>query len=235
MVTPVTGEKTMADFVSKSTVKSAERVLATPFASKAAMNTIIGTILADNPWGCTPYLSGGENLPAVQKSTENYTGTVIYESDGAAFVSSSVIGQGQTYATHLFTTSLATLMRELQVKDGHVRAVTVADSAGPMGIDEYSGQAGNQTPAHIGCLFETGENRTNAQDEIRYTGLLMTGEYVSSRDLKSSEISAATMVNGTGMILARASSQDQNNETTHASDVAGRLNMTEQIVFGGEE
>ena len=81
MVTPVTGEKTMADFVAKSTVKSAERVLATPFASKAAMNTIIGTILADNPWGCTPYLSGGENLPAVQKSAENYTGTVIYENN----------------------------------------------------------------------------------------------------------------------------------------------------------
>lgn len=81
MVTPVTGEKTMADFVAKSTIKSAERVLATPFASKAAMNTIIGTILADNPWGCTPYLSGGENLPAVQKSAENYTGTVIYENN----------------------------------------------------------------------------------------------------------------------------------------------------------
>ncbi len=64
----------MADFVAKSTVKSAERVLATPFASKAALNTIIGTILADNP--C---LSGGENLPAVQKSAETYTGTIVYE------------------------------------------------------------------------------------------------------------------------------------------------------------
>ncbi|HPP78146.1 MAG TPA: hypothetical protein PLA23_07955, partial [Methanospirillum sp.] len=71
----------MADFVAKSTIKSAERILATPFASKAALNTIIGSILADNPWGCTPYLSGGENLPAVQKSAENYTGTVIYENN----------------------------------------------------------------------------------------------------------------------------------------------------------
>jgi len=79
MVTSVTGEDTMADFVAKSTVKSAERVLATPFASKAALTTIITTILTDNPWGCTPYLSGGENLPAVQKSAETYTGTVVYE------------------------------------------------------------------------------------------------------------------------------------------------------------
>ncbi|HOL42247.1 MAG TPA: hypothetical protein PLY78_10480 [Methanospirillum sp.] len=37
----------MADFVAKSTVKSAERVLATPFASKTALNTIITTILAN--------------------------------------------------------------------------------------------------------------------------------------------------------------------------------------------
>lgn len=71
----------MADFVAKSTVKSAERVLATPFASKATMNTIVGDILADNPWGCTPYTSGGENLPAVAKSSEYYTGTVVYENN----------------------------------------------------------------------------------------------------------------------------------------------------------
>ena len=75
------GSLNMADFVSKSVVKSAERILATPFASKDAMNTIIGNILADNPWGCTPYVSGGETFPAVQKSSEYYTGTVIYEND----------------------------------------------------------------------------------------------------------------------------------------------------------
>jgi hypothetical protein len=71
----------MADFVSKSVVKSAERVLATPLASKATLNTIVGNILADNPWGCTPYQSGGENLPAVAKSTEYYSGTIIYENN----------------------------------------------------------------------------------------------------------------------------------------------------------
>jgi hypothetical protein len=43
------------------------------------------------------------------------------------------------------------------------------------------------------------------------------------------------MVNGTGLILARASSQDQSNETFYTSDVAGRLNMTERIVFRDDE
>lgn len=73
------GTSNMADFVSKSVVKSAERVLATPFASKDAMNTIIGDILADNPWGCTSYESGGETNPAIMKGSEYYSGTVVYE------------------------------------------------------------------------------------------------------------------------------------------------------------
>ena len=71
----------MADFTPKSTVKSAVRNLTSPFANKGAMNTIIGTILANNPWGCTPYISGGENLPAVAKSSESYSGKVIYENN----------------------------------------------------------------------------------------------------------------------------------------------------------
>ena len=71
----------MADFVSKSVIKSAERALATPFATKAAMNTIVGNILSGNPWGCTAYTSGGETLPAVSKSAEYYSGKVIYENN----------------------------------------------------------------------------------------------------------------------------------------------------------
>ncbi|HOJ95894.1 MAG TPA: hypothetical protein PK024_03530 [Methanospirillum sp.] len=63
----------MADFVTKSTIKSADRILATPFASKAALTTIIGNILADNPWGYTSYTSGGEIIPGVSKSSEYYT------------------------------------------------------------------------------------------------------------------------------------------------------------------
>jgi len=87
----------MADFVSKSTVKSAERILATPFSNKAALNTLIGDILVDNPWGCTSYVSGGENLPAVSKSSEYYSGTIIYENnDGKQIGRISVKSQSST-------------------------------------------------------------------------------------------------------------------------------------------
>lgn len=155
--------------------------------------------------------------------------------DGATWVSSTVIGQGQTYAATLFTTNLATLMRDLQVKDGNVKTGTIAESSGPMGIDEYSGQVTNQTGRSAGCVFEVTENRTNSRDEIMYTGLMGSGVYASARNLKSSETSSTTMINGSGLVLARASSKDQGNETTHTSDVAGNLNMTERIIFGGDE
>lgn len=155
--------------------------------------------------------------------------------DGATWVSSSVIGQGQTYAATLFTTNLATLMRDLQVNDGDVKAGTIAQSSGPMGIDEYSGQVTNETPMRNGCVFEESENRTMTKDQIMYTGLMGSGVYASARNLKSSETSSTTMINGSGLVLARASSKDQFNETTHTSDVAGTMNMTERIVFGGNE
>lgn len=156
--------------------------------------------------------------------------------DGATWVSSSVIGQGQTYAATLFTTNLATLMRDLQVKDGNVKTGARAQSSGPMGIDEYSGQVTNQTERTDGCVFELPVNRTNTRDEIMYTGLMGSGVYASARGLRSDVTSSTTMINGSGLVLARASSKDNTgNETTHSSDVAGNMNMTERIVFGGDE
>jgi len=154
--------------------------------------------------------------------------------DGACFVSSSVIGQGTTYAASLFTSSIASIIRDLQVQNGEVRTMTGTDAHGPMGIEEYTGQTGNQTQNRMGCVFGIPDNRTMKTDEIRYSGLLMSGTYASTRHLGSSETAAATMVNGTGIILARASSQDQTNRTAHSSDVTGRMNVTEQIIFGGE-
>jgi len=43
------------------------------------------------------------------------------------------------------------------------------------------------------------------------------------------------MVNGSGILLVQASSDDGINETTHTSDVMGEMNMTGKIIFGGDE
>ena len=155
--------------------------------------------------------------------------------DGATWVSSSVISQGQTYAASLFTTNLAVLMRDLKINNGEVAVDTMADSSGPMGVDEYSGQVTNKTERQTGCVFDESPNRTRTQDEIMYMGLMGSGTYASARDLKSSEMTSITMMNGSGIMLARASSRDALNETRHTSDVAGNMNVTERIIFGGEE
>ncbi|NLV28220.1 MAG: hypothetical protein GXY48_13865 [Methanomicrobiales archaeon] len=157
--------------------------------------------------------------------------------DGSSWVSSSVIGQGQTYAANLFTTDLAVLFRNLDVgSNGKVSTRTNVQSAGPVGVDEYSGQGTNQTGPSDNCVFALPENGTPSWDEINYMGLMQTGQYVSTRTLDPSQTGAVTMVNGSGMILVRAKSVDVNGtEITHTSDVAGNLNMTEKIVFGGDE
>lgn len=156
--------------------------------------------------------------------------------DGASWVASSVIGQGQTYAASLFTTDIGALMRNLNVgNDGTVHTVTNARSTGPIGVTEYSSQGTNPAESSEKCMFTLPENGTPNQDEITYLGLLQTGEYVSTRTLDSSQTGAITMVNGSGMVLGRAVSTDGANKTTHTSDVAGTVNMTERIVFGEEK
>lgn len=103
----------MADFVSKSVVKSAERVLVTPFASKAVLNTIVGNIIADNPWGCTSYVSGGETLPAVTKGSEYYNGTVIYENNEGKQVGRIAI---RSPTSGSFDTSVATILANTAIE-----------------------------------------------------------------------------------------------------------------------
>ena len=121
----------MADFVPKSTVKSAGRKLSTPLASKTVLNTIIGNILADNPWSCTTYISGGETLPAVQKTSETYSGKVIYENTegkavGTITVKAPTSGAFDTdMTTILANTALETAMGGTASHDSSEDSFTV--------------------------------------------------------------------------------------------------------------
>lgn len=150
--------------------------------------------------------------------------------DGAAWVSSSVINQGQAYTASLFTTDPAVLFREVSAGKS-VQVTTEARSSGPLGIDEYSGQTTNWSWDDPTCLFETPEIRQARSDRIWTTGLLSNGSYRSARVLDE-RTSALTMLNGTGLLLARGESAHKNRTVTIAADVAGAMNISEQIVFG---
>ena len=106
----------MANFVQKSITKSATRVLTTPIASVAAFTEVIDDILTTNPFGCTPYDSGGVAQPAVEKTREAYTARIAYENNEAQTVGTvtakcpTVAAYTANVATVLGNAALATAM-----------------------------------------------------------------------------------------------------------------------------
>jgi hypothetical protein len=69
----------MADFVQKTTVKTAVRMLANPIADVAAFNTIVSSVITDNPFGCVAYTVSGVSHAGVEKSKENYVAKIVYQ------------------------------------------------------------------------------------------------------------------------------------------------------------
>jgi len=78
----------MSDFVQSANVKSAVRILANPIADVATFNTIVESIITDNPFGCVAYMTAGENHPAVEKTRESYTIRIVYQDTDANVVGS---------------------------------------------------------------------------------------------------------------------------------------------------
>jgi len=88
-------ETTMADFIQNSQTKTAVRELASPIPDVAAFNTIVQSVITDNPFGCVAYMTAGENHAPVEKTREAYTARLVYQ-DGEA----NAIGNG----SHRFST-----------------------------------------------------------------------------------------------------------------------------------
>jgi hypothetical protein len=76
----------MADFVQKTTVKTAVRTLASPIADVAAFNTIVQSVITDNPFACVGYETAGVSHPPVEKTREAYMARVIYQDTDAKTV-----------------------------------------------------------------------------------------------------------------------------------------------------
>lgn len=171
------------------------------------------------------------------------TGVVVYADtlssviscDGAIWVSSSVIGETETYAVGFFTTDLATLLTDLDVgKNRKISTNTEINSSGSLGIDEYSEKVTETRGKLPECLFIPENNSTFRRDKTSYTGLMQTGTYISGR-LVDKETVAKTGLNGTGLLLSRAISEDENLTETHSSDVAGNMSLMEVFRLGAED
>ena len=69
----------MADFVQKSTVKSATRILANPITDVAAFNAIVQSVITGNPFTCTSYETAGVSHQPVEKTKEAYAAKIVYQ------------------------------------------------------------------------------------------------------------------------------------------------------------
>jgi predicted RNA methylase len=78
----------MADFTQNSAVKSAVRKLAEPLADVDAFNTLVQSVITNNPFGCAARIVSGVNHPPVEKSKEIYTAKFVYQDEDAKKIGS---------------------------------------------------------------------------------------------------------------------------------------------------
>ena len=63
----------MADFIETNNTKTAVRELTVPFADITTFNTVVQSVLDDNPFGCVDYVQAGVAHDGVEKNKESYT------------------------------------------------------------------------------------------------------------------------------------------------------------------
>ena len=69
----------MADFVQKTVNKTAIRDLTNPIANVTAFNTLVQSVIDDNPFGCVGYTGpDGQPVAAVVRNREHYTAKVYF-------------------------------------------------------------------------------------------------------------------------------------------------------------
>ena len=79
----------MANFVQNSIVKTAVRELANPIADVSSFDTIVGSVITDNPFECVAYMTAGVTHDPVEKTTESYAARLVYEDVDAKNVGTS--------------------------------------------------------------------------------------------------------------------------------------------------
>ena len=104
----------MADFVQSSESKNAVRDLASPISDVTAFNTIVQSVITDNPFECVAYMTAGENHDPVEKTRETYTAKIVYQDVNAKTVGNdsskfnTIAGFTAGAAALLASTDLAT-------------------------------------------------------------------------------------------------------------------------------
>ena len=76
----------MADFIQSNVTKSAVRTLASQIEDVATFNSIVQSVITDNPFACVSYMTAGVTHDPVEKTREDYTVKVVYQNTEAKTV-----------------------------------------------------------------------------------------------------------------------------------------------------
>jgi hypothetical protein len=106
----------MTDFVQTNDIKRSVRTLTAPIEDIATFNTIVGNLIANNPFGCVSYMSAGESHPGIEKTKEAYTVRIVYQDNNA-----KVTGLGTHKFASLagYTSGAAALLAAAAVTTAH--------------------------------------------------------------------------------------------------------------------
>ena len=133
----------MADFVQKTVNKTAIRDLAVPIADVTSFNTLVQSVIDDNPFGCVGYTdAGGEAVAAVVRNREHYTAKVNFI-DGEGKKVGNISLQSPTIAA--FNANAA-------------EALANATLAAAMGGDAERNFAGETYYAQLRCHDPSGDD-----------------------------------------------------------------------------
>ena len=97
----------MADFTTKSVTKSAERKLSSPIGTVANFLALVQDVIDNNPWGCTSYTSSSETVAPIVRSSEHYSGKIVYENAEAKTVGQISVRAPTSTA---FSTDISTII-----------------------------------------------------------------------------------------------------------------------------
>jgi len=150
--------------------------------------------------------------------------------DGTAWISSAVVGD-QSYSGLLFMNDPSIVVRELDLS-GDLQTLTQINSSGPLGVYEFSSREWKDTPSGLLCLFTPGTANQTRYDEISTLGLLKDGVYVSVRKAGTDKTVAFTDINATGMVSLTKRTEHRNQTQRERSFIAGRMNVSEAVVYG---
>jgi hypothetical protein len=106
----------MADFVQSNITKNAVRELTDPIADVATFNTIVQSVITDNPFACVAYMTAGLNHDPVEKTKESYTVKIVYQDTEA-----NTVGNLSDKFTNIagFTAGAAAILADTALATAH--------------------------------------------------------------------------------------------------------------------